>query len=132
MANNISEILTEIEGKTVENTWMNDSATLYDLALVKKVFNEVLELQEGCSWLAMKWDNTDEEGNPTWIDFCLFEFNTGIDDKTLLKKIWYGSGISGNLREFRHSYFGDGDGYVFYAPLEAMALSIGVLRKYFD
>ncbi len=93
---------------------------------------EVIELENNC-YLAL--DIEYWEGAPGKVDFCLFDFRSSSADReprqTTVSKIWWGYGFSSGLRELRHSYFGD-DGYVFYAPLDAMRQTIDILKKYFD
>lgn len=73
------------------------------------------------------------------IEFALFEFGFGpvtyVDgtrDETIhYQMVFHGEGFSGNLRECRHMWWGEG-GYTFYLPLEATAAALTALKEWFD
>lgn len=92
---------------------------------------EVLELlpEPGGGWLFVKPDPEPYVG----MSFAVLEWHTEDDDSAYGNVIWCGWGISGPLRELRHSWFGPArDGYMFYAPLKLLAAASTALLKYFD
>ncbi len=105
-----------------------DNAKCYSLDEIKKTF-EVEELTKNC-WLVLSWGS-----EKLWLDFAVMEFYYGSadSDEIFVKCIFHGQGASDNLRECRHTYWGDaGDGYLFYPNGIHIAAAFKALSKYFD
>ena len=73
------------------------------------------------------------------VSFALLEFDTGpvsgdTGSKTLYRMIMHGEGPSGNLRECRHTWWGEGDnaGYIFYPNFELISAALRELARWFD
>ena len=73
-----------------------------------------------------------KQGN--WIRFAVMEFSHGTGDgkENYMSVIFHGSGPSEGLRECRHTWWGEGDGYVFYPNGRTISLAFKELSKYFD
>lgn len=87
---------------------------------------EVVPLIKDYSYLVLKWDS--EKFN---LDFAVMEFFMSDMSDTMLKCTFYGSGPTGNLRECRHTYWGE-NGYVFYPHGPTIIAAFKELSKYYD
>jgi hypothetical protein len=74
-----------------------------------------------------------------WVKFAVLEYIGGFidnDGETLTegKCIFYGEGPSGNLRECRHTYWGEDDsgGYIFYPHGQLIIAAFKRLSEFFD
>jgi hypothetical protein len=74
-----------------------------------------------------------------WVNFailrCVTEYTS--DDGTLMTEascVFYGEGPSGNLRECRHTYWGEDDngGYIFYPYGPLIVAAFKRLSDFFD
>ncbi len=75
--------------------------------------------------------HVDDEG--AWIVWALFERDGADDDGDVdYSLVAHGCGISGALREARHTYFGERDGYLFYVNPGLIAWAFEQLREWFD
>tara|TARA_R100001086_G_C11840641_1_gene259010 strand:- start:1467 stop:1793 length:327 start_codon:yes stop_codon:yes gene_type:complete len=61
------------------------------------------------------------------IDYAVVEYGNDVEGTM----VWHGTGVGANLRECRHSYFGE-DGYVFYMNGDLFISAINKLKDYFD
>lgn len=79
-------------------------------------------------WLVLNWDK-----EKFWLKFAAMDFfySDGDNINLYLKPVFYGDGPTGNLREFRHTYWGD-DGYMFYANKKTIVGALELLSKYYD
>lgn len=70
------------------------------------------------------------------VSVALFDFAEGdIDGKNAqYERVFHGSGPSGNLRELRHTYWGDPKraGYIYYVDASMIREAFDVLEKWFD
>lgn len=67
------------------------------------------------------------------VSFAAFDWNTEYGGDVLVDLMFKGEGTGGNLREMRHTYWGpEGDGYVFYLPLNKTIAVLEALKQYFD
>lgn len=67
------------------------------------------------------------------ISFAAFEWSTEGDDGVEMHLLFTGEGTGGNLREMRHVWWGrDGDGYLFYMPIDKTIAVLTELKKHFD
>lgn len=89
---------------------------------------EVIELLPEDAWIALKWDN-----EKFWLDFAVLRFEHSDNDGSniAVKTMLHGSGPSGNLRECRHTYWGE-NGYIFYPNKKVIKAALNELGKYFD
>ncbi len=79
-------------------------------------------------WLILNWD-----ANKLWLKFAVLEFycSEGDGKNTMLSCVFHGEGPVGNLRECRHTYWGN-DGYLFYPNGKAITSGIQALSEFFD
>lgn len=70
----------------------------------------------------------------SWGEFVVGLFNSSNVDGTDISYgiFWNGCGTLEPLRELRHSWFGDKDGYVFYLNKNIIFDAIDFLNQYFD
>lgn len=67
------------------------------------------------------------------VDFAAFEWCSEEDDDVCVHLLFYGHGTGSGLREMRHTYWGrDGDGYLFYMPINKTIAALEVMKKYFN
>lgn len=76
----------------------------------------------------------EEHDNSPWKSFAVLEFQEGLDDDVKMSMIFYGEGPSGNLRECRHTYWGqdENEGYVSYPDGRIITDAFKYLSKYYD
>ncbi len=72
-----------------------------------------------------------------WVRFAILEFVTEYDSEdgrrvTEATCLFYGEGPSGNLRECRHTYWGDDSGYIFYPSGLLITAAFRRLSDFFD
>lgn len=119
-------------------TWMIDRLTaepdvaidgneVYDLAQIHAVADRVIDLGAG----AVMTIAIDSE----IVDLAVFGFSYG---PTLppqygvkLYLILHGDGPAGELRELRHTYWGD-DGYLFYPDVRVIVAAMAALKEWLD
>lgn len=71
--------------------------------------------------------------NDASVDWGLFKWCMSDDEGDGYELVAHGWGISGSLREARHTYFGpDGSGYIFYVEPWVLAWAFAKLATYFD
>jgi hypothetical protein len=110
--------------------WSDHTQAIYSLDEIKEKATEVIKLPSG-GWLALYKQDDGHE----WYHYGLFQFagaESDGDKNTMVEKIFIGQGPSGNLREMRHTYFGEKDGYIFYLPMKMIREAFDVLSKYYD
>jgi hypothetical protein len=91
---------------------------------------EIVGLKKGV--LVLNWDSNDKEDR-LWLKFAVLEFAYSERDDTgiMYTCVFHGEGPSGNLRECRHTYWGE-DGYLFYPDGRLIAEAFKELSKYYD
>lgn len=99
----------------------------FSVDTLKKEF-EVIEMEPENSWLVLFWDN-----EKLWLKFAVLDFCSSDGDSSNVQAtiLFYGDGPSGNLRECRHTYWGE-NGYVFYPNRKTINLALEHLSKHFD
>ncbi len=100
--------------------------TVYDLA--EQDATERISLGNN-AWLLVR----DVDG--LTLNFAMFELLTGsISDGTPDEHmlIFHGSGPSGNLRECRHIWWGEEDGYTHFLNFEHVEAAFRELRRWYD
>lgn len=109
--------------------------TVYSLAEIEKEYTHKEIICENCI-LFLK-----QSFNDYFIDFIMVQFSTDnfiVGIGPLYRKIFEGCGASNlynqtdQLRELRHMWFGEENGYVFSMPVNALIESMRYLSKYFD
>jgi len=72
--------------------------------------------------------------NDIWADWALLSWagESESGDDVRWELVAHGTGVSSNLREPRHTWFGDGDGYLFYVDPKILAWGFKILEKWFD
>lgn len=111
---------------------------LYSLDEIKKTADEIIEVDSN-HWLAFKNELSFHDEKPNDLQNCslafaLFEVAQceGDDINTLVNIVFCGDGPTGSLREPRHMWWGDEEGYTFYLPAKAVIKTLQILEKYFD
>lgn len=73
-----------------------------------------------------------------WIDFGVFTFHLRDSKATMeeaeYRLLWRGSGPGGpghSLRELRHTYFGNEEGYIFYIDIDMTIKALNKLKEWF-
>ena len=68
-----------------------------------------------------------------WLKFAVMTFfcSDGDDKNVQLQVQFHGEGPIGNLRECRHTYWGD-EGYLFYPDGIAIAAGLKALSEFYD
>lgn len=110
--------------------------TIYDIDALKASTLEVRELIPGESWLVLN-DNPYDEGvkYSGWLEFALLQFHSSNADGSspLGVLVFHGDGPSCNLREPRHTYWGeDGGGYLFYPRTSVIESGLSALKEFYD
>ncbi len=118
-----------IEWLDSEPSPMQADELLYplDKALAKY---RVRELVAGWGWLVLKMP---EDPESTWMHFAVLQFvcSDGDDKNVLTQVVFHGEGPSGNLRECRHTYWGD-EGYIFYPNGKVIMAAFRALAEFYD
>jgi hypothetical protein len=80
-------------------------------------------------WLILNWDK-----EHFWLKFACVEFSSSAHYgvSTLVRCIFHGCGPTTGLREMRHTWWGDGNGYLFYASREIITRAFKVLDEFYD
>lgn len=117
-----------IEWLDSEPSPCGNADTVYPLDKAKARF----EVRDLCrdAWLVLKWD-----ADRLWLHFAVMTFHSSDGDgkNTVMKPQFHGEGPSQNLRECRHTWWGDnGDGYLFYPQGPAIIAGFKALSEYFD
>lgn len=98
--------------------------TVYLLSEMKKDF-EVIDFGND-GYLVLNWSTS------LWLQFAVLRFHTGYDEERIfLSVIFHGEGAVGNLRECRHTWWGE-EGYIFYPDGDIITSAFKHLSKYFD
>lgn len=66
------------------------------------------------------------------VQFAVFHLSYGDDKDTMMSCVFHGTGPSGSLRECRHTWWGDDEGYVFYPPGRLITQAFQCLSEFFD
>ncbi len=105
----------------------------YSLDEVKKKYREIIDIDSN-HWLVFGSAYGEPLLENCSVQFALFEFYMSNCDgsDTKVSVIFHGSGPSSSLRECRHIWWGEKDGYTFYLPGEAVIKALKHLEKYFD
>lgn len=114
-----------LKEKNYENTGC------YSKAIVRENSTEIVELDNN-GFLAVY----QPEGH--WNEFALFTYSYGdgheSEQSNYYEIVFHGCGTGGDedqLREFRHSYWGDG-GYLHYAPIPLIIAALKALEKWYN
>lgn len=118
--------MTSVDWLPSQPDIINGDTAAYSLDEIRKGF-EVRQICED-GYLILSWDE-----ERLWLKFAVMEFfyGEGAKDKLFLQCIFHGDGPTGNLREFRHTYWGD-NGYIFYAKKEVIIAGLNALSEFFD
>lgn len=105
---------------------------LYSKAVVRSLADETIELPNN-GFLAVKIHDG------LHVEFVVFEYNSATlkeiqADDGQFEIIMHGIGPSGNLRECRHTYWGDSgrNGYLNYPDRKLICGAFEVLARWFD
>jgi hypothetical protein len=119
-----------IDRLTAEPDVAIDGNEVYDLAQIHAVADRVIDLGAGAV-MAMAIDSE-------IVDFAVFGFSYGptIQDGVSvggvkLYLVLHGDGPAGELRELRHTYWGD-EGYLFYPDVRVIVAAMAALKEWFD
>lgn len=82
----------------------------------------------GKGYLVLNWD-----AERFWLKFAVLSFlsSSGDDTEVEMDLQFHGEGPTGNLRECRHTYWGDG-GYIFYPSGKVISAGLEALSEFFD
>lgn len=69
--------------------------------------------------------------NENAVEFAVFCWHYNDNDDSMLTLQFHGKGFSGELRECRHTYWGD-NGYIFYPNGKVISAAFKELSLYFD
>lgn len=104
---------------------------VYDLDLVKRTADGVIELVPGAGWLAIRI----EDG---CLSFIVVEFHSGpstrdgvVVDGIKVERVFDGYGYHEVLRELRHTHWGE-SGYIYYPNGKIITAAFEALREWFD
>lgn len=109
----------------------------YDLESIRAAASRCLDLP-GEGILAVHLD-----ADELHVSFAVFRWSSGPStrdgvevDGRKMELLFCGDGPSGNLRELRHTYWGDGsegrEGYLFDPPASLIVAAFAALREWFD
>lgn len=106
-----------------------NSDKVYKLLDIKTVPGVVIEEPVEEVWVAV---HLSEDG--VIRSFAAFEWVSEDDDDTYVSLMFHGEGTGPNLKELRHTHWGDKPypGYVFYMHVDKTIAALQVLKKYFD
>lgn len=90
------------------------------------------EVREICAdgWLVLNWDE-----DRFLLKFAVLHFySSEMDDSNVRTQcVFHGEGPVGNLRECRHTWWGeDGEGYLFYPPGKVITSGLKALSEFYD
>lgn len=93
---------------------------------IDKITETIIKIDNG--WLVL-----DQMEYDIWLKFAVLEFvASDVDGRNQEGElVFWGEGPSGNLRECRHTYWGDG-GYCFYPSGVTISAALARLADYFD
>lgn len=114
--------MTFIESAKVKSDQGDD---VYSLNFLKNNY-EVHELDEG--YLVLEWHDPNSK---SWLKFAALDFYCSNGSDINLSLVFYGEGPSGDLRECRHTYWGE-DGYLFYPNKKVISSALTALSEFFD
>lgn len=103
---------------------LNPDDLVYSKSDILKYYSEIHNFEDDILGI-----NVREELH---VDFALFDWSYEDESGSYYHRIFHGSGPSGSLREPRHIYWGDEQGYTFFLPLSSVIKAFDVLKKYFD
>lgn len=106
----------------LEKAYIGEEA-FYSLNKIKQTVCEIVPLKDG--YLVL---NLIDDVN---IGFALFFIDGCDNEDEYLELIFYGEGVGSDLRECRHTYWGEA-GYIFCMPLDLIKEAMIELAKYFD
>jgi hypothetical protein len=123
---NRPNILRDVE--TVPNFLEQDGDPLYKLETFKSRAGYVVEeLIPEKVWAVY---NTIHD---VVMEYSIVQWVSEDDNSVYVEPFWTGFGITGHLRELRHSWFGSAfDGYVFYAKTDHIRAACEFLERHFD
>lgn len=106
----------------------HDDEKVYPLDKAKAKY----EVREICKdgWLVLNWDE-----QKLWLKFAVLGWCTSDSDgsNVLAEQVFYGEGPSGNLRECRHTWWGEnGGGYLFYPKAKVIKAGLDALAEFYD
>lgn len=104
-----------------------DKDPYYPLISIEEKFEVVNLCKDG--WLILN------KKDDLWLDFAVMDFGfSDVDNKNIhLSCICHGGGPIGNLRECRHTWWGqEGDGYLFYPNGKVITAAFKVLSEFYD
>jgi len=106
---------------------VDDKTTVYKLAELQAVPDAVVtKLTADCFLAVLVVDDLH-------VSFGMFEWHNAGDGGVFIRLVFKGEGLSGNLREMRHTWWvPDEDGYVFYLPIDGVIAAMTALKAYFD
>lgn len=99
----------------------------YSLDKLKEEF-DVRELCED-GWLILNMDE-----NKLWLKFVVMQYSDCDGTNTFVKTVFHGYGPSDNLRECRHTWWGDSneEGYIFYPKADIIIASLNALKEFYE
>lgn len=113
-------------------TWLDpvnkdDNNIYYSLDNIKTK-HEVRNLDDHDSGYLVL-DNKEED----WLRFAVLEFVSSKYDGTDVKvnMVFHGDGPSNNLRELRHTWWGN-EGYLFYPNFKTIKSALDMLLEFYD
>lgn len=103
---------------------LEDEHIYYDLSKIADPY-EIVRLEDCNGVLVLKEKDC-------CLEFALLEQSVSGDSYVYYTIIFHGYGMTDCLREFRHIWFGDEEGYSFYLNINAVRKAFDYLEKYFD
>lgn len=101
-------------------------ASIYDLDKIREKY-EVIDLGSD-GYLVLHWCK-----DKFILNFAVLEFfSEATNESTKVEVVVYGCGPTGDLRELRHTWWGDNKGYIFYPSITIITKAFNELKKYFD
>lgn len=116
-------LLTPVDGSIIGR----DDTNLYAEPDIRAKATRVVELKKDGRLAVLATDELR-------VSFVVFRFAAGTSDgshPTLYERVFDGEGPSGELRELRHTDWGE-DGYLFYAPGALIADAFEKLKEWFN
>lgn len=106
-----------------------DNGSYFSLQDAREKF-EVRELIKDHAWLVLK-RVSDEES--VFLDFAVLEFATQVvgNEEVECQVVFHGHGLSGALRECRHTWWGE-EGYLYYVNGPTITAAFRALSEFFD
>jgi len=93
---------------------------------VRKICNE--------AWLILNWDALHHKERLFLRFAVLQQYSSDISGESIQTKcVFHGEGFSGNLRECRHTWWGEnGEGYIFFPRAMVIKAALEMLGEFFD